>query len=102
MQIHASFPLQPPVSQPGGHEFIVTLSPRLSEAGVGRQAPSGAGAWRRQFRHTDSDGQAHGPCYMGAGSQDGPVWTPEYQHTDSHVQRPSNTNPRRRLRGEGA
>ena len=47
MQIHASFPLQPPVSQPGGHEFIVTLSPRLSEAGVGRQAPSGAGAWRR-------------------------------------------------------
>ena len=68
MQIHASFPLQPPVSQPGSHEFTVTLSPWLSEAGVGRQAPSGAGAWRR-----GSDTQTHmdrpvGPCYRDAGS----------------------------------
>lgn len=68
MQIHASFPLQPPVSQPGSHEFTVTLSPRLSEEGVGRQAPSGVGAWRRgSDTQTQMDGPI-GPCCMDAGS----------------------------------
>lgn len=46
MQIHASFPLQPPVSQPGSHEFTVRLS-MVVRVGVGRQTPSGAGAWRK-------------------------------------------------------
>lgn len=35
------------------------LSLLLSEAGVGRQTPSGAGAWRKGS-DTDSNGQAHG------------------------------------------
>ena len=102
MQIHASFSLQPPVSQPGGHEFTVTLSPRLSEAGVGRQVPSGTGAWRRGSDTQTQMDRPTGPCYMNAGSQDGPVWTLEYQHADWQVQRPTNTFLRQRLKGEGA
>lgn len=77
MQIHTSFPLQPPVSQPGSHEFTVLFSPRLSEAGVGRQAPSGlvpgGGFQTHRLRWT-------GPSSWMQAPTDGPVWILECKH----------------------
>lgn len=52
MQIHTSFPLQPPVSQPGGHEFTVTRTLSTAVRGGGGEAGAFWG-WclEKGFRH---------------------------------------------------
>lgn len=60
MQIHASFPLQPPVSQPGSHEFTVKLS--MVVRGGGGEAGTFWGCCLEEgLRCTDLDGQTQGP-----------------------------------------
>lgn len=70
MQIHASFPLPPPVSQPGSHEFTVKLS--MVVRGGGGEADTFWGWFLEEgLRNTDLDGDTRERHSIDAGLRGG-------------------------------
>lgn len=77
MQIHASFPLQPPVSQPGSHEF--TMKPSMVVRGGGGEAGTFWGWFlEERLRNTDLDGQIYWLPSRDVGLHGGTYVKPEY------------------------
>lgn len=61
MQIHASFPLQPPVSQPGRPWIYCEAHSTAVRGGGGEAGTFWGWCLEKGFRHIDSERQAHGP-----------------------------------------